>query len=194
MKKASLKEVAGLIKQGKVGVIPTDTVYGLCAKASDVQAVKKMYDLKARENKPGTLIAADIDQLVVLGIKRRYLTPVENYWPSAISIVIPTGFTLDHLHLGKMSLAIRIPGSHKLQNLLKQTGPLITTSANMPGEPPAKTIDQAQKYFGDKVDFYGDGGTLNGQSSTIIQVIDDAVTVIREGTVKIDEETGRILN
>ena len=140
------------------------------------------------------MIATDINQLVELGIKRRYLTPVEHYWPGAISIIIPTGFTLDHLHLGKMSLAIRIPESHKLQNLLKQTGPLITTSANMSGEPPAKIIDQAQKYFGDKVDFYVDGGKVDGRSSTIIQVIDDAVTVIREGAVKIDEETGRILN
>lgn len=193
MKKVNLKEAAELINQGKVGVIPTDTVYGLCAKANDRQAVKKLYGLKARESKPGTLIAVDIEQLVELGLKKRYLTPFEHYWPGAISIIIPTGFTLDYLHLGKMSLAVRIPKNDNLQNLLMQTGPLATTSANLPGEHPADTIEQAHKYFGDKLDFYVDGGILSGQSSTIIQVIDDAVKVIREGAVKIDQETGRIL-
>lgn len=180
------------IQSGKVGVIPTDTVYGLCAKADDKQTVQKMYSLKTRENKPGTLIAANIDQLVELGIKRRYLKPVKHYWPNPISIVIPTGLALEHLHLGRQSLAVRIPKDENLHNLLEQTGPLITTSANLPGQPAAETIEQAKEFFGDRVDFYVDGGTLHDQSSTIIRIVDDAVEVLREGSVKLDE-AGRII-
>jgi L-threonylcarbamoyladenylate synthase len=180
------------LNAGKVGVLPTDTIYGVVAKASDDAAVEKLYKLKNREQKPGTIIAASIEQLEELGIKRRYLTAVEQYWPNPISIIIPTGPTLAYVHQGKMSLAIRLPKDQDLQELLKKTGPLVTSSANTPGDPPANTIEEAQKYFGDKVDFYVDGGDLSDRPpSTIIRIIDDAIEVLREGAVKIDEN-GRI--
>ena len=57
-----------------MGVIPTDTVYGVVARAADEAAVARLYKLKHRDSKPGTVIAANIDQLVELGVKRRYLT------------------------------------------------------------------------------------------------------------------------
>ena len=60
-----------LSKPGAVAVIPTDTVYGIVARANDQQAVAGLYQLNHREHKPGTLIAATIDQLGELGIKRR---------------------------------------------------------------------------------------------------------------------------
>lgn len=188
-----LKEAIEPLKNGLVGVIPSDTLYGLMAAAANEAAVTRLYSLKSREAKPGTLIAHSIDQLVELGIKRRYLTAVERYWPGPISIVIPLGFALPYLHQGKQSLAIRIPADEKLQALLKQTGPLMTTSANLTGESPANTIQEATKIFDDKVDFYVDGGDLsNAQPSTIIRIVDDAVEVLREGAVTIDEETGEI--
>lgn len=188
----TLQEATDDITDGKVGILPTDTLYGLVAKANDESAVQKLYDLKSRENKPGTLIATSISQLVELSLKRRYLTAVEQYWPGAVSVVIPIGPILDYLHQGKYSLAVRIPDDRALQALLEQTGALITSSANQPGKEPAKNITQAQKYFGDHVDFYVDGGVLNNKPSTIIRIVDDAVEVLREGAVKIDEETGRI--
>ncbi len=173
--------------------MPTDTVYGLVCRASDERAVAKLYSLKKRENKPGTVIAASIDQLVELGITRRYLKAVEHFWPNPISIIIPTGKTLEYLDLGKGGLAIRLPGKPELIHLLQKTGPLLTSSANQPGEKPADTIDEAKKHFGELVDFYVDGGNLSNQEpSTIIRIVDDAVEIIREGAVKIDA-SGRII-
>jgi tRNA A37 threonylcarbamoyladenosine synthetase subunit TsaC/SUA5/YrdC len=65
---------------------------------------------------------------------------------------------------------------------------LQTTSANLPDEPPATTYAEALAYFGEMVDFYVDAGTMaNFPPSTIIRVVDDAVEVLREGAVKIDE-------
>jgi tRNA threonylcarbamoyl adenosine modification protein (Sua5/YciO/YrdC/YwlC family) len=178
---------------GAVGVIPTDTVYGLVARAEDSEAVARLYALKHREQKPGTLIATSIDQLVNLGIKRRYLTAVAQFWPGAISVIIPAANpNLTYLHQGKMSLAIRIPDFAELSSLLEKTGPLLTTSANEPGKPTAETIEQAKAVFGDRVDFYVNGGDLsNHQSSTIIRIVDDAIEIIREGAVKIDENGRR---
>lgn len=190
-----LKDITHKLQtDGAVGVIATDTLYGLVARAGDQTAVQRLYAFKKRENKPGTVIAANIDQLVELGIKRRYLTAVEQFWPNPLSVIIPAGPELDYLHQGKHSLAIRIPKDQRLQKFLLETGPLLTTSANHPGETPASTIAQARDYFGDEVDFYQDGGDLSEHKpSTIIRIIDDAIEVVRPGAVTIDE-AGRISN
>lgn len=120
-----------LLNQASItGVIPTDTVYGVVARAADKVAVARLYELKRREHKPGTLIAASIDQLVELGVKRRYLQPVAQFWPGAVSVVIPCGPDLEYLHQGVQSLAMRIPDDEQLRSLLEKTGPLITSSAN----------------------------------------------------------------
>lgn len=186
-------ELVSLLQHGAVGVLPTDTVYGLVCRAADEVAVRRLYDAKRRENKPGTLIAATTDQLVELGIKARYLKVVEQFWPGAVSVRIP--HTLDSYLTDKPTgtVAARIPDDRPLQKLLEQTGALQTSSANIAGEPVATAIAEAQRYFGDTVDFYVDGGDLSGRPpSTIIQIIDDAIEVVREGAVKIDE-SGRIV-
>jgi L-threonylcarbamoyladenylate synthase len=181
-------KVAQALITGSIGVIPTDTVYGVAAQASDQQAVQRLYMLKSRENKPGTLIAASIEQLMDLGVKPRYLKAVEHFWPAAISIVIPLGFDLPYLHLGKQSLAMRVVAEKNLIKLLTQTGPLLTSSANRPGEPPAVDISEAKAYFGNRVDFYVDGGDMSGKkASTVIRIVDDAVEILRQGAVTIDE-------
>lgn len=181
-----------LLRPGCVGVIPTDTVYGLVARASDPAAVACLYGLKQREHKPGTVIAASIEQLVDLGLKRRYLVPMERFWPGPISVIIPSGEGLTYLDQGLHSLAVRLPADQLLRQLLAKTGPLLTTSANQPGKPPATTVDEARRAFGDRVDFYEDGGDLTGrQPSTVIRVIDDAIEVVRPGAIAIDEETGK---
>lgn len=189
----SIDELAIKINNGEVGVMPTDTVYGLVAQAKNEQAVKRLYSLKNREGKPGTIIASSTKQLVDLGLKKRYLTAVESYWPGAVSVVIPTGEVLKYLHQGKQSLAVRIPKDKALTKLLAKTGALLSSSANLPGEKPATTLQEAKAYFSDKLDFYVDGGRLEGKPSTVIRVVDDVVEVLREGRVKINE-AGVVLN
>lgn len=174
---------------GAVGVLPTDTVYGVVARAADSSAVQRLYDLKDREGKPGTVIAANTDQLESLGLKARYLKAVSQFWPGAVSVIIPCAEpTLSYLHQGKNSLAVRIPDHPELNQLLQQTGPLLTSSANHPGDPVATTAAAAERTFGNQVDFYVDGGDLTDhQPSTIIRIVDDAIEIIREGAVKIQE-------
>lgn len=184
--------VVTLLKQGKVGIIPTDTVYGIVCAASDESAVARLYALKHRHHKPGTLIAADLDQLVSLGIKERYLKAVAQFWPGAVSIDMPLPASANYLSQGVGRLAVRVPSHGNLVRLLIQTGPLQTTSANPPDEPTAVNMAEAMAYFGESVDFYVDGGDLSGNPpSTIIRIIDDAIEVVRQGAVHIDE-SGRI--
>lgn len=187
------QKVVKLLSEGAVGVLPTDTVYGLVCRAADETAVRRLYGLKKRENKPGTVVAASLEQLIELGIKARYLKAVEQFWPNAISVEIPHGVAYLHQNTGRQAFRV-VKESKALIDLLKATGPLLTSSANLPGESPASTITGAEKYFGDKVDFYVDGGDLSDREpSTLIRIVDDVVEVLRAGAVKIDESTGKVL-
>lgn len=185
-------KLPGIFKSCKVVVIPTDTVYGLSVVASDEKAVTALYELKSRQSKPGTVIASSIDQLVELGIKRRYLTAMTGFWPGSISVEIP--HEINYLNQKTGRQAFRVVAEAKLIKLLKATGPLLTTSCNLPGEPPANNIREAKNYFGNDVAAYVDGGDLSGHKpSTLIKIVDDAIEIIRQGAVKIDE-TGRIIS
>lgn len=176
--------VARALGEGKIAIIPTDTLYGVVCSAKNPEAVARLYALKKREQNPGTTIAANIEQLIGLGVKARYLKAVEHYWPNPISIEIPHMIT--YLHHGTGRSAFRIVRDPKVTAFLKVVGPLLTSSANQPGKKPASTIAEAQKYFGDYVDVYVDGGNLGDRApSTIIRIIDDAVEVVRPGAVTI---------
>lgn len=144
-----------LEQPGAVGVLPADTIYGLVARAADEAAVAQLYSQKKPDDIPGTIIAASVDQLVDLGLKARYLKAVEQYWPGAVSVIIPCGPELEYLHLGKYGLPVQIPANKELVKLLEQTGPLLTSEDNLP--------------------------------STVIRVVDDAIEVVRPGSVNINE-------
>lgn len=180
-----MKDVAKLLMAGAVGIIPTDTVYGIVARATNHEAVTRLYSLKKGRNRPGTVIATSIEQLVDLGLKKRYLNAVKDIWPAAVSVIIPCDDKLSYLHLGTYGLAVRIPSKEDVAKLLKETGPLLTTSANKTGEPTAINISQAKAYFGDLVDFYVDGGKVTSLPSTIIRVVDDEVDIIRQGDISL---------
>ncbi len=187
------EKIPARLIDGEVGVLPTDSVMSLVCSAVRPKSAARLYKIKQRDNMPGTIIAASIDQLVGLGLKRRYLTAVEHYWPSTVSIVIPCGNELEYLHQGVGSLAVRVVENKEMLKLLKQTGPLLSTSANIHGAPESRSIPDAIRYFTDKVDIYVEPlEGLEQEVSTVIRVVDDAIEVLRQGAVNINEK-GEIL-
>ena len=183
-------EVISLLNKGAVGVIPTDTVYGLVATAKSEHAINLLYSIKSRERQPGTIIGASLDQLEDLGFLKESLVLASRYWPNAVSVVMSSANIASYLSTGLSSLPARIPNKPNLINLLEQTGPLMTTSANAPKEPTSTTVKMAQNYFGDTIDFYVDGGDLsNRPPSTIIGINhDNSITVYRQGVVSINQD------
>lgn len=178
-------ELVQLLQKGGVGVLPTDTVYGLVTVASNPRAVERFYTLKKREQKPGTLIAASTQQLRELGVPKHEIDAVAKWWPNPLSAVLSVQGN-EHLHQGVGTLAMRVVADPAVRALLEQTGPLITSSANQPGEPPATTIDEAIAYFGESVDFYVDGGEIkNVLPSTIIRPTQDGIDVLRQGSISV---------
>jgi L-threonylcarbamoyladenylate synthase len=180
------EDIASVLLAGGVGVIPTDTLYGLVARAADKQAVTRLYSLKHRDHNPGTVIAANTDQLLELGVNQGHLNRVKAVWPGSVSVETPLSAELAYLHQHTGRQGFRVVADPTLQRLLELTGPLITSSANQPGQPVAATVSSARGYFGDTVDFYVDGGDLSRRlPSTLITVAaDGSVQVIREGAVK----------
>lgn len=184
MKIFSELELVGLaeaLKSDGVVVMPTDTVYGLSCSAKSPEAVKHMYETKQRDGKPGTIIAANIEQFADMGFDQVELETASQFWPGPVSVILSAGDNLEYLHMGKESLAVRIPEPQWLRDLLVATGPLATTSANLPGEPTAKTIDEAKIIFGDKIDFYLDNGaSKEAKPSKIVRIAENGeIEVLR---------------
>lgn len=183
-------QLVALLQSGKVGVLPTDTIYGLATLANNPGAAMRLYALKDREQKPGTVIAASPQQLIELGLEASIVHKVEHLWPNPVSIVLPAPESLDFLDQNVGSLAVRIPKDEQVRQLLERTGPLVTSSANHPSEPPANNLAEAQAYFQAAVDFYVDGGDRSGQpASTVVRLNPDgSFKTLRQGALTIDEQ------
>lgn len=181
----SLTQAATALQNGNVGVLPTDTVYGLVAQAHNRLAVERLYRLKNRERKPGTLIAASAKQLRELGVPNELLDRLAPYWPGPLSAVLPISDRYSYLHQGLGDIAMRVVANDDIRHLLEQTGPLMTSSANHPGAPGATTMIEAWDYFQDKVDFYVDGGNLADRPpSTIVKFeANGTLKILRQGAV-----------
>jgi len=190
LESATDPKLVTLLQTGAVGIMPTDTIYGLVATARDPAVVRRLYKLKERERKPGTIIAAHVDQLVALGIDRSLLRRVAHLWPNPLSIVLSVSAELSYLDQAVGSLAVRVPQDETIRALLAQTGPLVTSSANHPGHVPASNMIEAQRVFGDQVDFYVAGDDRGDRPpSTVVRLRSDGqFELLRRGAVTIDEQ------
>lgn len=177
-----------LLKNGAIGIIPTDTVYGLVACAEHPAAIDRLYHVKERDQAPGTMVAHSVEALRSLGFPQEHLARAAHHWPAPLSVVLDAAHVAPYLKQTRESLPVRIPNHPDLLELLSVTGPLMTTSANTPHAPTSHTIDEAVAYFGDAVDFYVDAGDLGERPpSTIIGYDDGGVIVYREGAFPIHD-------
>ena len=108
-------------------------------------------------------------------------------WPGKVSIILDCPSEKFHyLHRGTKTLAFRLPNKKSLIDLLKKTGPLAAPSANLEGQPPAKTIKEAKRFFENKIDFYVNAGKLDSLSSTLIEITGGRITLLRKGAFKLN--------
>jgi L-threonylcarbamoyladenylate synthase len=173
-----------LLKEGKVGVIPADTVYGISCLASDPLGVARIYEIKGRDhNKPFIILIPSVTSLRTFGIdiENTHLKQAfEKHWPGPTSLVLNCpNPELEYLHRGLGSLAFRLPDDTKLLELLRETGPIVSTSANPSEKSPATTPEQAQKIFGSTIDFYLGGGVKDGTLSRVIKIDENGEQILR---------------
>ncbi len=193
--KTSWQTIANILKKDGVVVIPTDTLYGVVAKAMSPKAVERVYEIKSRDKgKPCIVLIASFDDLKKFGIDiekpsgSHWASFLHQMWPGKVSIVLPCGASdCRYLHRGTGSIAFRMVG-HKnknLYNLIKDVGPLVAPSANPEGQAPAKTISEAKEYFGDTVDAYLSVGVRDTTVSTLVSLLGPKPKVLRHGSVDI---------
>ncbi|MCK9597062.1 L-threonylcarbamoyladenylate synthase [Candidatus Pacearchaeota archaeon] len=172
------KEIGEDIKKGLIGVIPTDTIYGIVCSAMNKKSVEKLYKIRKRDsNKPMIILISSIKDLNLFNIKIDKKI-INKYWPGKVSIILPVE-NFEYLHRGKNSLAFRLPDNKNLIKVLKISGPIVAPSANTEGNEPAQTIEKAYNYFQDKIDFYVDCGKLKSRPSKIISLINNKVEIVR---------------
>lgn len=179
-------EVVRRLKAGGAGLLPTDTIYGLSCRALDRGAVERIRRLKDRgAQKPFIVLISDIKMLDLLSISKEKAGPAKKYWPARLSVVLPS-LAQEFLTQGTSSLAVRVPDYKELRELIEKVGPIVSTSANIEGGEPARTVEEAKKLFGDQLDFYVDVGELDNPPSTLAVVEGGRLKAVRPGAVKID--------
>lgn len=187
-----LDDALATLRGGGAVVYPTETFYGLGARALATSAVDAVARLKGRDaGKPIALIIADVGMLA--RVVARIPPPAERlmarFWPGPLTLVLPARADLPPaLTAGSGRIGVRVsphPIAHALVEALGE--PLTATSANPGGAKPALDVATARAYFGAAV-AYVDGGRLaGGVGSTVLLVADDAARVIRRGATPIDE-------
>lgn len=168
-------ELVEVLSRGGVAVVPTDTIYGLVARANDEAAVERLYKLRQRDaNKPCVVLLSEPTEAYDHSDLLKKL--INKYADRPTSFVILAPSAPDWLRRSGDTIAYRVPKIDWLKRVLTKTGPLIAPSANIQGQPPAMNIATAKLYFGDKVDFYIDGGEVSSDTapSRIIKLSPDS--------------------
>ncbi len=166
--------------KGRFVVAPTDTIYGILADATNPEAVIGLRRLRRLSKKPFILLLPDLLWVKKLSLKDldralRFLRLEKTTLVMERNSRLPL-----HLTLGGNTLAVRIPKGGFIRSLLVALNrPLVAPSANPEGKPPATSVEEAIKYFGDKVSLYIDGGRLKSNPSTIIKLEDKGYRVLR---------------
>lgn len=171
-------KVTHLLNAGGIGVLRTDTLYGVVARADNEQAVQRVYELKGRDdNKSPIVLVSDRSQLFD-SVTPSIESVLNQKWPGPVSVIIPSLNAPSWIRRGNDSVAYRLPANNELCTLLSSTGPLIAPSANPQGKVPAMSMAEAEAYFGASVDFYVDGGAvIDATPSQLLQVTQDGEIV-----------------
>lgn len=166
--KPNLKKAIEAIKAGSIVVCPTDTVYGLICDAKNKEAVERLYKIKKRpRNKLIPIFVSDIEMAkTIANISKEQEKFLKKVWPGAVTVVLEQKG-------GGGTIGIRMPNHELLLDLVKQTGPLAETSANISGRGDSAKLSEVLAQFKDEAyqpDLIIDGGDLSPSKAS--QVVD----------------------
>jgi len=188
-----LERAAQLIKQGKIVVFPTETVYGIGTNGLDEIAVKKLYEVKQRPlNKPISLLVSNMEMVnqIAKDITEIEYKIMEKFFPGPLTIILKKKVLVpDIVTAGQDTVGVRMPSGEIARKLVEMTGvPIATPSANITGEPSGTDLQEIKKHFEGKADFFIDGGTSElGLASTIVQVVDGKPKILRQGSITLEQ-------
>lgn len=171
-KNENIPHIADLLKKGRIGAIPCDTIYGLSAAVGE-EGSEKIYELKNRPKSKSFIVLMTKKQLKESSL----IVPddIFSLWPCQLTAVLsyPDGSTL----------AVRVPDDDFLENILTLSGPIYSTSVNISGEKSMLTFSEVYSFFGDRLDFIvKTEKTGEGKSSTLVDATKKPYRILREGS------------
>ena len=182
-----IRKSVEIIENGGVIIFPTDTVYGIGCNPYDTNAVKKIYEIKSREKiKSLPVLASSIEIVKQISIIDEFTEKIiKKYWPGPLTLILKLKDKnlKESLNL-EDKIAVRIPNSVCTLKLLNKCNLLVGTSANVSGDSsftdPQECMKNVKNY-----DVFVDGGTITSKGeSTIIEIENEKIHVIREGALK----------
>ncbi|MBQ8373004.1 MAG: threonylcarbamoyl-AMP synthase, partial [Candidatus Methanomethylophilaceae archaeon] len=179
------------VAAGKLIVYPTETVYGIGADIYNESAVKNLYVAKNRPfDMPLSVAVSDkamLEKVAVLNENADKL--IKAFLPGPLTIIIKKQSDVpDIVTSSSQKVGIRIPDNRFALELIRRTGPIVATSANLHSHPDAVDVDAAIADFGGSVDTYVDAGPCTlGQPSTIVWLMDKEVEIVRPGAIPVDK-------
>ncbi|MFC6151331.1 MULTISPECIES: L-threonylcarbamoyladenylate synthase [Mumia] len=182
------------LRDGGLVVMPTDTVYGIAADAFDPAAVARLLAAKGRGRHmpPPVLVASNSTLDALASSVEPYVhTLTDALWPGPLTVICRQQESLTwDLGETRGTVAIRMPDDETARELLRRTGPLAVSSANLTGHPAATTIDEAEQQLGESVAVYLDGGPAgSGVPSTIVDCTGEHPRIVRMGAITADRFT-----
>ena len=188
------KKINEILKNDGVIAFVTDTVWGLGCLPSSEKAVKKIYEIKKRDaKKPLILMSNEVYNLfdyVKQPIEKQAQILIKKHFPGALTLILEKSeLTPDYITSGFSTVGIRIPDNKIFAEICANTEGhvLATTSANISGEPPALTYEEAVNYIGDKVDLVieNNGENAKGLASTVAGFKDGETVIFRQGEIQL---------
>jgi L-threonylcarbamoyladenylate synthase len=187
---AGIKEAVTALGNGELAVVPTDTVYGLAADAFKPDAVAALLAAKGRGRQmpPPVLVGSRRAAFALVeDISSSASDLIDEFWPGGLTLVFRASRSLVwDLGDTRGTVAVRMPLHPVTLDLLKESGPLAVSSANISGSPPATTAADAESQLGDAVSVYLDGGPCSAEiPSTIVDVTGPVPKLLRSGAVTV---------
>ena len=189
----ALQAAKEVVSAGQCLVMPTDTVYGICADAFDAHAVQRLLTAKQRgRDMPPPVLISDEGVMAALArdVPAAAQRLVQAHWPGPLTVICRAQPSL-RMDLGETrgTIALRVPDHELARDVLRRTGPLAVSSANISGGAPATDVSQAAEQLGVDVALYLDGGPTPGPvPSTIVDfTAEPEGRVVREGILTIEE-------
>lgn len=188
LNKNQINELIDALRSKEVVAFPTDTVYGIACICDD-EAIAKMKWVKGRdEKKPFPMMVYDINQIdQIAEITDGAVSIIQNFMPGALTIILKKKKLIpDAVTNGQSTIAIRIPDDETVLTILKETGPLLVTSANLSNQPSAHNTKEVLEQLDGRISCVLDGESKGNLASTIVDCSNNEIKILREGIITLD--------
>ena len=191
----AVAEAAHLILGGEPVAVPTETVYGLAADATNAEAVARIYEAKGRPSfNPLIVHVPDWEAATLIGVFNEQADELaRKHWPGPLTLVVPLregSKVASIVTAGLPTIGLRVPAHPAMQALLRVVGrPLAAPSANASGAISPTRADHVVKSLGGRIPLIVDGGlTQRGLESTIVAATNGSLRLLRHGPLEVDAE------